>query len=247
MHDKTVSRGDLYFLWHPGTNFVFSGYGLTTKAGQKDLLVGLVMVDRPQPVSRAWLARVKQNFGGYELYPMTASQERGIVCQMRIEPKSLELVSTLDDPLSERLRVALTPLLLQPPQPRLFLHWDLAGNVWQSQLDLEESNISNSQTNGSGPTALPDWQPLFSPGQVVATPGALDALNAADANPFEFVVRHIQGDWGDLLDEERQANEQAVHRGLRILSRYPLPTGVKLWVITEHDRSVTTLLLASEY
>jgi len=84
-------------------------------------------------------------------------------------------------------------------------------------------------------------------GQVVATPGALAALDQADMTPLPLLVRHARGDWGDLDDEDRQANDDAVRNGGRVLSAYHLPTGEKLWIITEADRSSTTLLLPSEY
>lgn len=84
-------------------------------------------------------------------------------------------------------------------------------------------------------------------GQVVATAGAIGALQDAGMTAMPLLVRHASGDWGDLDDEDRQANDDAVRDGARVLSAYHLPTGVKLWIITEADRSVTTLLLPSEY
>jgi len=84
-------------------------------------------------------------------------------------------------------------------------------------------------------------------GQVVATPGALVALSDAHESGEWYLARHARGDWGDLCAEDRAVNRQAVRLGQRVLSEYRLPTGEKLWIITEWDRSVTTLLLASEY
>lgn len=75
-------RGDLYFLSHPGTENVFSGYGLVAREGFKDYLVGVLMVDRPRPADPEWLRLVEETFGEYELVEMTATGERGIVCQM---------------------------------------------------------------------------------------------------------------------------------------------------------------------
>ena len=172
-----------------------------------------------------------------------------MLCHMRIAPESLALVSTLDDPLSERLRIALTPLLTRSPQPHLQLQWRAAERVWLSQLNGECSVLHNGHTHahGDGLTPSPVGRPLFSLGEVVATTGALDALVEANAAALDFLVRHRHGDWGDLDAEDRQANEHAVHEGMRILSAYHLSTSVKLWFITEHDRSVTTLLLLSEY
>ena len=88
---------------------------------------------------------------------------------------------------------------------------------------------------------------LFPLGQAVATPGALEALQEAGQNPAEFLNRHVNGDWGDLDAEDKSANERALHDGSRIFSAYSTSAGVKLWVITEADRSSTCILLPSEY
>jgi hypothetical protein len=84
-------------------------------------------------------------------------------------------------------------------------------------------------------------------GRIVATPGALAALSQANQDPAEFPSRHQHGDWGDVEEEDKKENEFSVLNNLRILSAYSLTTGVKLWVITEADRSVTTILLPSDY
>jgi hypothetical protein len=92
----------------------------------------------------------------------------------------------------------------------------------------------------------------FSPGQVVATPGALEALAAAGQTADALLARHLAGDWGDLDDEDRRLNDRAVVDGGRILSAYALKSGVKLWVITEAEggrgrRASTCLLLPEDY
>ena len=88
----------------------------------------------------------------------------------------------------------------------------------------------------------------FPLGQVVATPGALATLEEAGQIPQELLARHVIGDWGsDLPEEDKQENELSVRKGFRILSSYTLNTGVKIWLITEADRSVTTFLLPIEY
>lgn len=87
----------------------------------------------------------------------------------------------------------------------------------------------------------------FHLGQTVATPGALEALQRSNETPWDFLVRHLAGDWGDVCLEDREANDEAVRDGSRILSAYTLKTGEKIWIITEADRSVTTCLLPSEY
>ncbi len=94
---------------------------------------------------------------------------------------------------------------------------------------------------------------LFPLGQVVATPGVLEALQKHTEGSLEaycahFVDRHAQGDWGQVCPEDKTANDNSVLNGSRILSAYLLPDGVtKIWLITEADRSATTLLLPGEY
>jgi hypothetical protein len=84
-------------------------------------------------------------------------------------------------------------------------------------------------------------------GQLLLTPGASDALLVAAQLPAEFLLRHQHGDWGDLCAEDRQENERALRRGGRLLSSYRTRLDAKLWIITEWDRSATTLLLPDEY
>ena len=88
---------------------------------------------------------------------------------------------------------------------------------------------------------------LFDLGQTVMTPGALEVLNEAGQLPGEFLGRHQSGDWGDLCEEDAQVNQEALENGLRIMSVYRTSNGSKIWVITEADRSATTLLLPEEY
>jgi hypothetical protein len=88
----------------------------------------------------------------------------------------------------------------------------------------------------------------FSPGRIVATPGALSALERAEQDPSEFLWRHVHGDWGDMSEDDKRENDLAVKAGwLRIFSAYQTTEGERLWVITEADRSATTLLLPDEY
>ena len=88
---------------------------------------------------------------------------------------------------------------------------------------------------------------LFSLGQVVATPGAIELLSRYSLSAFAFLVRHATGDWGCVCPEDALENERAVKNGCRILSAYEIAAGERLWCITEWDRSITTLLLPSEY
>lgn len=96
-------------------------------------------------------------------------------------------------------------------------------------------------------------KPLFKLGSVLATPGALTALEEAGQNLWEFLSQHVQGQWGsELSEEDRRLNDEAVKDGSRILSAYILKTGVKVWIITEAtddngNRACSTALLPSEY
>jgi hypothetical protein len=88
---------------------------------------------------------------------------------------------------------------------------------------------------------------LFDLGSLVATPGALAALAKSGQTPLDFLSRHITGDWGELCEADRKENQLSVQQGFRILSSYKTNSGEKIWVITEADRSVTTVLLPDEY
>lgn len=94
----------------------------------------------------------------------------------------------------------------------------------------------------------PTMKALFPLGQTVATPGALEALAEEGCGVSELLSRHVAGDWGDLSQDDKAENASALTGELRIFSSYVLPrTKAKVWVITEADRSSTTLLLPDEY
>jgi hypothetical protein len=87
----------------------------------------------------------------------------------------------------------------------------------------------------------------FQLGSLVATPGALQALEQAGQSPMEFLQRHAAGDWGEVDAHDKAENEYSLQQGFRLLSAYRLADGTKIWIITEADRSATTLLLPEEY
>ena len=89
---------------------------------------------------------------------------------------------------------------------------------------------------------------LFKLGQVVATPGAIALLEHHETllTPNSILFRHVSGDDGDVCEEDKQVNKHAIEHGFRILSSYPV-NGETIWIITEADRSSTTILLPSEY
>lgn len=99
--------------------------------------------------------------------------------------------------------------------------------------------------------------PKFTPGQVVATPAALQLMTRTATSAVSLLRRHLHGDWGDVCADDAKANELALTQQTRIISSYALPltpskrssqaTIGKIWIITEADRSVTTFLLPMEY
>lgn len=87
----------------------------------------------------------------------------------------------------------------------------------------------------------------FNLGQIVGTPDAIRTLCERGKHPSDLLDRHATGDWGDLDQEDAQANEDALARGDRLLSSYRLDASTKVWIITEADRSATTILLPDNY
>jgi hypothetical protein len=83
-------------------------------------------------------------------------------------------------------------------------------------------------------------------GRVVATPGALKLLTEAREHPFDYLARHATGDWGELCAFDRRQNKIALREGYRVLSSYEISAG-RIWIITEADRSITTILLPEDY
>ena len=90
-------------------------------------------------------------------------------------------------------------------------------------------------------------RPMFVLGQLVATPGVLAKFEEAGQRPMEFLARHASGDWGQVCCRRPAGQRRAIAEGTRLLSAYELDTGAKIWIITEADRSVTTILLPEEY
>ena len=88
---------------------------------------------------------------------------------------------------------------------------------------------------------------LFPLGRLVATPGALRVLTETGTDPRRLVARHAGGDWGDVDAEDWATNDRASRGSARVVSDYQLENGERIWIITEADRSATTLLLPSEY
>ena len=81
----------------------------------------------------------------------------------------------------------------------------------------------------------------------MATPGALDALQRTQEDPLDYILRHVCGDRSEMDPQDQEENRRSVEEGHRVFSSFALKDGTKLWLITEWDRSVTTLLLPLEY
>ena len=115
---------------------------------------------------------------------------------------------------------------------------DLNDYFGQRELEEECDREAVAYSNGM---VLPA---KFILGQIVITPGARVALGE---EALSALRRHASGDWGDLDSEDWAANERALRDGSRLLSAHLSAAGVKFYVITEHGRFVTTVLLADEY
>lgn len=101
---------------------------------------------------------------------------------------------------------------------------------------------------------VPDARPLhFDLGLIVSTPGALEALKGCGADVLHYLRLHARGEWGELDDVDKAANDAALQTGARLMSAYTLPDGTRLWIITDaeiddnHHRQATTFLLPEEY
>jgi hypothetical protein len=95
-------------------------------------------------------------------------------------------------------------------------------------------------------------KPRFNLGQILATPGALEALEQSGQNVQFFLAKHVRGDWGEVCDEDKALNDQSLVDGSRLLSAYRTTNGTKIWIITEATdeqghRVATTALLPEEY
>ena len=90
------------------------------------------------------------------------------------------------------------------------------------------------------------YYPLFTLGRILATPAAREALGELNYSSLDLLRRHMRGDWAEMDTEDQQANREAIVEEDRVFSAFTIQ-GIKFWVITEADRSATTILLPSEY
>jgi hypothetical protein len=106
----------------------------------------------------------------------------------------------------------------------------------------DDARAGRSSRNGSLQPVI-----LFQLGRLCATPGAIRVLTSAGADPVEYIARHLAGDWGDLDADDSAMNDRALQLGERIISAYRLANDEKIWIVTEADRSATTIRLPAEH
>jgi hypothetical protein len=188
---EALERGQLYFLHHPHTQDTFSGYGLSLQAGRKDFLVGLLMVDRPRPADPAWLAQVEETFGAYQLTAMTKTGERGMVCQMVIEPDSQGVLRSFSTEKAAAIGQALIPLLDELPAPCFRLRWDETQTLWVSEIarpfELPPALQEAFEQTGFGCVATE------------TSIGVMHVCYAAEADIADFAAKPVVCQWQGVL------------------------------------------------
>ena len=113
----------------------------------------------------------------------------------------------------------------------------------QSNQETNQENNQEAVTNATDTKS----EILFRPGSIVATPGAIEAMENNNVLSLDLLSRHLCGDWGVIPKEDAKANQDALKYGDRILSSYLITDSIRIWLITEADRSCTTFLLPEEY
>ena len=188
---ERLSRGELLCLYHPGTNDVFSGYGLVMEDDETGDLVGLLMVDRPFPANPFWLARIEEAYGECDLVPMTSTGARGLVCRMQIEPDSRQHLRYLPPAFGHLLQEALQPLLEEPPAPTLALRWDEDRRVWLSEMvfrnELPPAVREVFERTGYGCLAVESRR------------GIVHVCHASDEDIDNFADKPVEARW-DLIE-----------------------------------------------
>lgn len=185
---ERLNRGELLCLYHPGTTDIFSGYGLVMQDDWPGYLTGLLMVDRPYPTDPSWLERINELYGECELVPMTARGERGLACQMYIEPESLQHLRRLSPAFGRLLQEALEPFLAEPPNPTLLLKWDEHRRLWASEMVVRHGL----------PPAIQEVFKQTGYGCVAAESeqGIVHVCHASDKDIANFVDKPMEARWG---------------------------------------------------
>lgn len=233
---ESIERGELYFLWHPTTPDTFSGYGLTVRPGSNEVLVGLLMVDRPKPVDPQWLAEVERTFGEYQLVAMAATGERGIACQMWIEPESLPHLRRFPGEMAAAIEQALQPLLEEPPGPCFSLRWDQEQNLWTSEMmtPFELPPELREVLERTGPGCIPSETNI----------GIVHVCHAPDSDIASFANKSVLCQWELAL----MATAPLLRLKLVIIDQPQNPYRFESFINVgqEHDVKVLEELLSQE-
>jgi len=188
---EIIGQGDLFYLWHPGSEQIFSGYGLAKESGRDDLLVGLLTVDRPYPADPSWLQAVHNAFGECHLVPMASSGERGLACQMQITPEDEAHLRRFPSPLSMEIQMALEPLIEDPPHPVFNLSWDNEARLWRSVFAISNELPAEIREvfEWTGYGCLP----------VESNIGVVHVCHASDADIEGFTDKPVWSQWQLIL------------------------------------------------
>ena len=140
----------------------------------------------------------------------------------------------------------LKPIEVEQGRAILLVHLLLMILQRAQECEMSQATLSEVKPTGSDVEPIKLFKPLFLLGQTCSTPSVMALLDQYDTPAFVLLRRHVSGDWGQVCEEDGQTNEEAVKHGFRIMSVYHIGKHI-IWVITEADRSVTTLLLPEEY
>ena len=135
-----------------------------------------------------------------------------------------------------------------PNRDRVDRHWLELRLIVEHEQDAPTTlRIMLRRESCSAGLEAPDV--FFEPGALMMTHGVHTLIEQGHLNVHSYLNRHLAGDWGEICDEDKLSNQQALQYGERLFSAYEIEAAgeTKLWIITERDRSVTTLLLPSEY
>ena len=127
----------VWYLWHPDTKDVFSGYGL---GESNDYLIGILMVDRPRKAPIGYLNQIKKAFGECQLYPMATDGCRGILCQMSIEEESRKYVKNFEFSINAIVMERFSPLLENKPNPHFLMQYSHMERLWLSEFYFPENH-----------------------------------------------------------------------------------------------------------
>ncbi|SKB02289.1 hypothetical protein SAMN05421862_1192 [Pseudomonas extremaustralis] len=131
--------------------------------------------------------------------------------------------------------------------------WDMTPGSGDHGRVLTISSSTSTVADPDTPEAAPAPQAgpgsLFASGQLVLTHSVQHLVEHGALDPTVYLQRHLSGDWGELSEDDWNSNQRSLHTGDRLFSAYDIDTvdEIRLWIITESDRSVTTILLPSDY